>query len=167
MRVTAISVIVFYLGVLAVYALHANAHAQPAAETSEKTAEEDGEKAGGKTVEEKIEMYGKLKTAGIALTSAGLVLTVPGIVLAIIGAVGTAMSFVIFDWDNMTGWAAMYSAGVIMIIVGSVALLAGMPCWIVGAVKKKKYNKMLAGLRPLFGYDADTRTWIAGMGLSF
>ncbi len=69
MRVTAIRVIVFCLGVLAVYAFHANAHAQPAAKTSEKTAVETGEKAGGKTVEEKIDMYGKLKTAGIVLTA--------------------------------------------------------------------------------------------------
>jgi hypothetical protein len=164
MHRTAAGILVFCLGLLAVYAWHPDARAQETAPTTSESVE--GE-AGGKTVEQKIETYGRLRTAGMALTISGISLAVPGVVMVIVGAIGTAMSFVTFNWGHLSGWAALYASGVIIASVGSVALLTGVPCWIVGAVKKKRYEAMLASLRPVLGYDPHTRSWIAGVGFSF
>ena len=142
---------------------HGHAHAQtPEQEPSGATQEQVTQDQDGK----KMVLYKKLKLSGIVLTSCGLGLFVPGIALTITGAIMVAVNFVTLQWHALTGWGAVYAAGVILASVGSAALLTGVPLWIVGAVKEKRLKKTTA-LWPVLGLDPVTGTFTLGMGYAF
>jgi hypothetical protein len=117
-------------------------------------------------VREKAKSYAAMQTAGMALTISGGALLVTGAGLAVAGAIGVGLSFITFNWDDMTGWAAVYFTGIIFLSVGGAATVTGIPLWIVGAVRKNKYRKMLVSLAPLAGRDPLSRAVVGGLRFS-
>jgi hypothetical protein len=142
---------------------HHHAHAQtPAPEPSGEAQDQSTQDQDAK----KMVLYKRLKISGIVLTGCGLGLFVPGIALTITGAIMVAVNFVTLQWYALSGWGAVYAAGVILASVGSAALLSGIPLWIVGAVREKRHRKMTA-LWPVLGLDPVTGTFTLGMGYAF
>jgi len=121
----------------------------------------------GDDVSRKLSTYSAMATAGMVLTISGAVLAVSGSVLAVAGAIGLGFSFITLQWSDLSGWAALYVSGLIILGVGAAAFLTGLPLWIVGAVKKKKYKKMLTGFMPIIGYDPWAGAALVGFKTSF
>jgi len=117
-------------------------------------------------IRQKVKSYAAMQTAGMALTISGGALLVSGAGLAVAGAVGVGLSFITFQWDDMTGWAAVYFTGIIFLSVGGAATLTGIPLWIVGAVRKNRAKKMLVSLVPLAGRDPLSKAVVGGLRFS-
>ncbi|HEX6890212.1 MAG TPA: hypothetical protein VF141_05955 [Chryseolinea sp.] len=84
-----------------------------------------------------VEKYRKMKTGGAVLTVVGSVLAVTGMVMVI-------NSMEPDSWDDST--ESDVTGGAICVVAGYAALGTGIPLWIVGAVKHKKYSMQLKQL---------------------
>ena len=84
---------------------------------------------------EKIEKYRRMKATGTGLTIIGSVLVVVGM---------TTLYSSIDDWDNSTDDKLV--VGTFCALAGYASLGAGIPLWIVGAVKHKKYTAQAQGI---------------------
>jgi hypothetical protein len=81
-----------------------------------------------------VEKYRKMKTGGAVLTVVGSVLAVAGMVMVI-------NSMEPDSWDDST--ESDVTGGAVCVVAGYAALGTGIPLWIVGAAKHKKYSTQL------------------------